>query len=195
MRATRLLAVVTTLLVTLTGLHAQVVEDTFDADAARWEPVVGDWRVEDGVYLQTDASSPDYRFSLFDTPWREGSIEVSATALERNDHGNVGATFGLMVKYLDADRWCAIRFGSYGSCNLIVRSPEDKRRIGLGSFSPEIDRTYRIGVILREGMLAVVRDGVVLAILDDPFPDTAARPGLFTETRATFDDVRLEVTE
>ncbi len=175
--------------------QAQVIEESFDAGVARWEPIEGDWSVEDGEYLQTDASSPAYRMSLLDSSWREGSIEVTATALARNLNGNVGATFGLVVKYLDEQRWCIARFGSYGSCNMLIHSGEDKQRIDLGGFSPEVGRGYRVGAIVSGGLIALVREGVVIAILDDPFPGEAGRPGLFTETRCRFDDVRIELIE
>ncbi len=176
--------------------QAQVIEQTFDAGTAeRWEALLGEWRVEDGAYVQADASSPAYRFSVFDTPWREGSIEATATPLVRNHNGNVGASFGLIVKHIDEDTWCAMRFGSYGSCSLLIRGPDRKDRISLGGFRPEPGQSYRARIILRNGMIAVVRDGLVIAILDDPFPDEAGRPGLFTETRCAFDDVRIERTE
>lgn len=175
--------------------RAQVIEESFDDGAARWQPLEGEWRVEGGAYVQSDASSHAYRMSLFDAPWREGAIEVSATALERNDNGNVGATFGLVVKYIDEARWCVARFGSYGSCNVLIRSPEKNNRINLGGFSPEIGRSYRVGVIISGGMIAIIREGAVIAIVEDPFPGEAGRPGLFTETHARFDDVRIEMIE
>ncbi|MEA3403134.1 MAG: hypothetical protein U9R79_17970 [Armatimonadota bacterium] len=172
---------------------AEVIEQSFDdGDAARWEAVSGEWAVEDGAFVQTDASSPDYRFAVFDSQLTEGSIEVTATPLERNRNGNVGASFGLVVKYLDDGRWCAARFGSYGSCSLLIRGPGAKGRVTFGHFEPEPGQDYRVRVILRDGMIAISREGLVIAILEDPFPDAPGRPGLFTETRCRFDDVRIE---
>jgi hypothetical protein len=173
---------------------AETIEETFD-DAARWNPIEGDWRVEDGAYVQSDASSPAYRYSIFDTALREGTIEATATPLERNYNGNVGASLGLMVKYLADDRWCAARFGSYGVLSLLIRDAGDKGRISLGHFRPEPGRSYRVRVLVRNGMLAIVREGLVVAILSDPFADEAGRPGLFTETRCRFDDFSIEVAE
>lgn len=195
MRLTLTLMAVSLVVAASGPVRAEVIEEDFDAGAERWEAVRGEWTVEDGMYVQTDASSPDYRLSVFDTPLDEGAIEAVATPLERNDHGNVGTTFGLVVKYVDDDRWCAARFGSYGSCSLLIRRPGDNGRISLGSFHPEPGRSYHARVLLRNDMLAITHDGLVVAILDDPFPDQAGRPGLFTETRCRFDDVRIEVTE
>ncbi len=175
--------------------QAQVIEESFDAGAACWEGIAGDWRVEEGADLQADASSPAYRMSLLDSPWREGSIEATATALERNRNGNVGATFGLVIKHIDEQHWCIARFGSYGRCSLLIRRGEEKQRVNLGGFSPEIGHPYRVGAIVGGGLIAVVREGVAIAILDDPFPGEAGRPGLFTETRCRFDDVRIELIE
>ena len=177
------------------GVAAEVIEETFDDGAARWEPVQGEWRVEDGAYLQTDASTPAYRYCVLDTPLREGSIEVSATALERNDNGNVGASLGVVVKYIDEQNWCVARFGSYGGCSVLISEAGERRRIGLGAFSPEVGRSYRVGAILSDGLLAIVREGVVIAIVEDPFAGQAGRAGLFTETRCSFDDVRIEAIE
>lgn len=195
MTSQRCLSMVAIAFVCCLTAGAEPVAETFDDGAARWEPVGGDWQVEDGVYVQRDASSPDYRMSLFDAPWREGTLKMTATALERNDNGRVGASFGVVVKYIDEDNWCIARFGSYGSCNLLVNRPDGKDRINLGGFSPQIGQSYRAGVILREGLLAIVREGVVLAIFEDPFPDQSGRPGLFTETHCAFDDVRIEAIE
>ncbi|MGC9317237.1 MAG: hypothetical protein ACP5KN_04285 [Armatimonadota bacterium] len=172
---------------------AEVIEERFDdGDASRWEPVHGDWVAQEGALVQTDASTPDYRFVLFDSALSEGSIEVTATPLERNLNGNVGASFGLVVKYLDDGRWCAARFGSYGSCSLLIRGPGESGRVTVGHLQPEVGRQYRGRVILRDGMIAISREGLVIAILQDPFPDAPGRPGLFTETRCSFDDVRIE---
>ncbi len=173
----------------------ETIEETFDDTAARWEPIHGDWDVEDGAYVQHDASSPAYRYSVFDTALREGTLEATATPVAPNFHGNVGASLGLMVKYLADDRWCAARFGSYGVLSLLIRDAGDKGRISLGHFRPEPGQSYRVRVIVRNGMLAIVREGLVVAILDDPFADEAGRPGLFTETHCRFDDFRIEVAD
>jgi hypothetical protein len=176
--------------------QAQVAEHHFDdADLSAWEPAAGEWQAEDGAYLQSDASSPAYRYSVTGEPWTEGSIEADAVALEFNENGGVGASFGLMVKLIDAETWCAARFGSYGGCSLRVLGTAEPRGVRLGHLQPEVGRTYHPKVILRNGLLAVILDGTVLAILEDPFAGQAGRPGLFTETRCRFDNVRIERTE
>jgi len=172
---------------------AQVVEHDFDdGDVSAWEPIVGEWRAQDGRYLQSDASTPAYRYSVTGEPWAEGTIEADAVALEYNRNGNVGASFGLMVKFIDNETWCAARFGSYGGCSLRVVGTPEPRGVKLGSFQPELGRSYHPKVILRNGLLALALDGVVIAILEHPLPDQAGRPGLFTETRCTFDNVRID---
>jgi len=163
-----------------------------DGDVSRWKPIVGQWQADDGGYLQHDASSHEYKYSVVEQPWTEGAIEADAVALEVNKHGNVGATFGLMVKFIDSDTWCAARFGSYGGCSLRVVGTPEPRGVKIGSFQPELGKTYHPKVILRKGLLALALDGLVIAILEDPFADQAGRPGLFTETRCDFDNVRIE---
>lgn len=175
---------------------AEVIEQGFDEGRAdRWEPISGSWAVADGAYLQSDASSPEYRYALFDRPWRAGTLSVTATPLERNSTGNVGASFGVVVKHLAEDRWCFARFGSYGSCTLLISEPEGRRAVQFGRLSPAPGQQYRVRVILRDGMIALARDGLAVAILHDPFPGEAGRAGLFTETRCRFDDVRIEIDE
>ncbi len=176
--------------------RAEVIVQSFDDGRAdRWEPISGAWAVEDGAYLQTDASSPEYRYARFDRPWRTGTLTVTATPLERNPNGNVGASFGVVVKHLAEDRWCIARFGSYGACTLLISEPEGRRAVRIGRFSPTPGQQYRVRVIVRDGMIALARDGLVTAILQDPFPGETGRPGLFTETRCRFDDVRIEIGE
>ncbi len=173
--------------------RAEVAEERFDDGRAdRWLSLSGEWAVEDGAWVQSDASSPAYRMSLFEQSWREGAIGVTATPLERSLDGQVGASFGLVVKYVDDDRWCVARFGSYGSCNLLVSRPGGRHSVRVGYFEPQPGRSYRVRVIVRNGMVALARDGLVISVLQDPFPDHTGRPGLFTETRCRFDDVRIE---
>ena len=171
---------------------AQVVEYDFDdGDIAAWESVKGEWVARDGAYVQRDVSDPSYRYSLAPDAWSEGVIEIDATPLQVNHISNVGASFGLVVKYLDAERWCAVRFGSYGGVSLRIMA-EDSEVIKLGSLLPQPDVTYHPKVILRGGYLAVVFDGGVMGIFRDPFAGEAGRPGLFTETECAFDNVRIE---
>lgn len=176
--------------------RAEVIAQGFDDGRAdRWEPLSGAWAVVAGAYEQTDASSPEYRYALFDQPWRTGTLTVTATPLERNPSGNVGASFGVVVKHLAEDRWCIARFGSYGSCTLLISEPEGRRAVQFGRLSPTPGQQYGVSVMLRDDMIAIARDGLVAAILRDPFPGEAGRPGLFTETRCRFDDAAIEVDE
>jgi len=171
---------------------AQVVEYDFDdGDITAWEAVKGEWVARDGAYVQSDASDASYKYSLAPDAWHEGVIEADATPLQVNHSGNVGASFGLMVKYRDADHWYALRFGSYGGVSLRIVA-EASEVIGIGSLQPEPGVTRHAKVILRNGYLAVVLDGGVMGIFRDPFEGEAGRPGLFTETECAFDNVRVE---
>ncbi len=186
-------AVLTALALCAVSSCAQVIEHNFDdGDVSAWEPINGEWAAHEGTYLQSDASTPAYKYSVTGEPWSEGAIEADAVALEVNKHGNVGATFGLMVKLIDEETWCAARFGSYGGCSLRVVGTPEPRGVKLGSFQPELGKTYHPKVVLRNGLLALALDGLVIAILEDPFAGQAGRPGLFTETRCEFDNVRIE---
>lgn len=171
---------------------AQVVEYDFDdGDITAWEPVKGEWVAQDGAYVQRDVSDPGYRFSLAPDAWHEGVIEADATPLQVNRNHNVGATFGLVVKYRDAEHWYAVRFGSYGGVNLRIVA-EDSEVISVGSLRPEPGVTRHAKVILRGGYLAIILDGGVMGIFRDPFAGEAGRPGLFTETECAFDNARIE---
>ncbi len=120
---------------------AQVVEYDFDdGDVAAWEPVKGEWVAQDGAYVQRDVSDPGYRFSLAPDTLHEGVIEADATPLQVNHISNVGASFGLMIKYLDAKRWYAARFGSYGGVSLRIVA-EDSEVVKLGSLQPRLCST------------------------------------------------------
>lgn len=171
---------------------AQVVEYDFDdGDIAAREPVKGEWVARDGAYLQRDVSDPSYRYSLAPDAWSEGVIEAGVTPLQVNHISNVGASFGLVVKYRDAEHWYAVRFGSYGGVSLRIVA-EDNEVIKLGSLQPQPGATRHPKVILRNGYLAIVLDGGVMGIFRDPFEGEPGRPGLFTETECAFDNVRIE---
>lgn len=171
---------------------AEVLEESFEDGAARWEAVGGEWIAEDGGYLQRDASCPGYRMSLFDTQFREGLIETTAVPLARNDHGNVGTTFGLVLKHIDDERWLVARYGSYGNCSVVISEPEGRRVISFGEFTPEVGSAQRARALISNGKIAFIRGGAVISILHDPFPEEAGRPGLFTETACRFEYFRIE---
>jgi len=171
------------------GATAQVFD--FEAGADGWEPISGQWAVEDGRYVQSDASTPAYRMSLVGEPWEQGRIEADATPLTDNHNGNVGASFGLVAKHVDDKHWCAARFGSYGRCSLRIQGSE-VGVVDLGTCLPDPGTTYHPSVILRGGLVAIALDGVIMGIFHDPFPGQAGRPGLFTETECAFDNVRIE---
>lgn len=171
---------------------AQVTEYDFtDGGLEPWQPVVGEWSVREGALYQADASSPEYRYILAPDAWQEGSIETEATPLTVNRNGNVGASFGFMVKHIDANRWCAMRWGSYGGISLLIRDVEGQT-VKLGQLQSVPGETRRVKMLLRGGYLAVVFDGIVQSILQDPFAGEPGRPGLFTETECRFDNVRIE---
>lgn len=163
------------------------------ADLTSWQPGAGEWSVRDGALYQADASSPAYRFILAPEPWHEGAIEVDATPLTTNRNGNVGASFGLMIKHVDEGRWYALRCGSYGAVSLRITGDRDEV-VKLGALASVPNETHHPKAILRGGLLAVMLDGVVLGIFRDPFAGEAGRPGLFTETECEFDNVRIERT-
>lgn len=191
----RLMLIAGALLMSACACAETIVEDFEGGDISRWQPLSGDWIADDGAFIQLDASAPEYRMALFDRPWRGGSCEIVATPLERNANGNVGTSFGIVVKHLSEDRWCAARVGSYGKCSLIVRDGERKQTISLGHFAPVPGRTYTMRVQVANGMIALSREGLVVAILADPFPDEDGLPGLFTETRCRFESMTLDVAE
>ena len=155
------------------------------AQAAAWEPIHGDWAVVDGAYCQRDAAGPGYRYALVAVPFKPTLVVVHATPTKKNDYGF--ASFGVVVDYLDAANWRILRFGSYGGMSLMVMVDGKKKVHALGTFVPELGRTYQIALAWQQGRVVAFLDGRLLHILRARWPGRRSRFGLFTESACRFE--------
>jgi len=168
--------------------QAPVFRESFDTpeSATNWAVIHGDWAVEDGAYCQRSASGPGYRHALVAVPFQPSLVTVRATPVRKNDYGF--ASFGFVIKYVDASNWAIIRFGSYGGLSLMTRERGKKWVRGLGTFRPELGRAYQIAVAYTQDRVAVMLDGALRYVLRARWPKKQGRLGLFTEGPCRFDD-------
>ena len=64
-----------------------------------------------------------------------------------------------------------------------------------GSVTPEPGETHRLKAVMENGMIGLSTDGVMHTIMHDPLGPEPGRAGVFTETRADFDDFRVVRTK
>ena len=172
---------------------ASAAETTFADDFSspvgdRWEAISGEWEVADGRLLHSSAEGAPHDRILAPFPLREGIIQVDAIPMQHNQYNF--ASVGLVGKYVDEDHQWWFRYGSYGRANIDGRIPRIDR-IPLGSAQPELGRRYRLKLVIRGGLVGVSVNGIMIAIVEDPFADSAGRPGVFTETHAEFDNFKV----
>ena len=60
---------------------------------------------------------------------------------------------------------------------------------------PQLGESYRLKAIMRNGVIGLNADGVMLTIMRDPQGPVIGRAGVFTESRADFDDFRVVRTK
>ena len=159
----------------------------------RWETISGEWEVSDGRLSQTDASGHTHRHMLADFPFSEGTVEVLATPQAYNGIGF--ASIGIILRYVDENNYLVFRYGSYGALNLDGTVPGDWDNVIFGRVIPQPGESHRLKAIMRNGVIGLSADGVMLTIMRDPQGPVTGRAGVFTETRADFDDFRVVRTK
>ena len=166
----------------------RVFRDSFDGErpAHAWEAIRGDWAVADAGYSQRIPGKADYCYTVVSLPFDPVLVTVDATPTEKNSYHF--ASFGFVLKYVDARNWSVLRLGSYGAISL--RQSEDGRRFTrrLGRLAPELGKTYQLAMMRRDGRVAVLLDGALQCVLHEPWPDKPGRIGLFTECACRFDN-------
>ena len=75
------------------------------------------------------------------------------------------ASFGFVIKYVDASNYAIVRFGSYGGLSPLSRHNGEANVCMLGTFAPEPGRTYQIGLAWRQDRVAVFLDGALQCAL------------------------------
>ena len=164
-----------------------LVDDFSKEVAGRWRVVSGEWKVRDGVMAHTARPFPHHDCIVADFPFTQGVIEVKAVPRKNNKYRF--ASVGIVIKRIDEKRAIWFRFGSYGLVNIDGRG--GFRRVNLGRAWTELNREYRLSVIVRNGLICVCVDGIMVGVIRDPLAGKAGRPGLFTESGAEFDDFRV----
>ena len=178
----------------LAAAPSAAADDTLTDDFSkvvpgRWRVVTGDWKVRGGVMAHTGKGNANHDRIIADFPFTEGMIEV--TAVPRKNNRYKWASVGIVVKRLDkkSDIW--FRFGSYGMINIDGYGPKGFDRIALGKARPELNRKYRLAVIVRNGLIYVCVDDIMVGVVRDPFAGKAGRAGLFSESGSEFDDFKV----
>ena len=159
----------------------------------RWQTIEGEWEVSDGRLSQTNASGHTHRRILADFPFSEGTVEVQGTPQAYNDIGF--ASIGIILRYVDENNYLMFRYGSYGLLNLAGAVPGDWDGVVFGRVIPQPGQSYRLKAIMRNGVIGLSADGVMLTIMRDPQGPVIGRAGVFTESRADFDDFRVVRTK
>ena len=167
----------------------RVFRESFDAakPSAEWEVIHGDWAVEDGAYCQRDAAGHAYRYAVVAMPLGPALVTVEATATQKNEYGF--ASFGFVIKYVDASNWRIVRFGSYGGLSLLSMEDGEKKVHMLGKLTPKLGRTYQVALAWKQDRIAVFLDGGLKHVLRERWPETSGRLGLFTESPCRFDNL------
>jgi len=166
-----------------------VFEDDFSAEVeGRWERVAGDWRIENGKMTHHTPGHPGHGQLVADFPFREGMIEVTGVAIKENDYKF--ASLGLVIKHVDGRKRIWFRFGSYGAKNIDGSAP-GFTKVPLGVGKPQLGKEYRLSVIVRNGLIAVSIDDVIIGIARDPLAGETGRPGLFSESDVEYNDFRV----
>jgi len=163
----------------------RVFRESFDT-ADNWEVIHGDWEVEDGAYYQRSAAGPDYRYALVSIPFVPDFVTVDVTPTKRNEYGF--ASFGFVIKYVDASNWAIIRFGSYGGVSLMSYENGKKKMRALGVFKAKPGRTYKVALAYGQDRIAVLLDGALEYVFRARLAEKHGRLGFFTETSCRFEN-------
>lgn len=174
---------------------ATSAEDAFFDDfketiEGRWEVRAGEWMVKGGRLVHGHKAFPDHDFVIADAPFTDGKIEVKGWATKGNAQYRF-RSLGIVIKYIDQDRYVWFRFGSYGNRNIDGRLPPGSDSIQLGGGQPDLGRAYDLTVIVRNGFVYLFIDDVMIGVIRDPYPGETGRPGLFSETGSEFDNFRV----
>jgi len=154
----------------------------------RWRRVGGPWAIKGGRAFHGTMKQANHDFLVADFPMSEGLIEVTGIAGKPNKLKF--SSLGICIKYVDDAHRLYFRFGSYGRASVDSNVP-GFREVRLGRLAPTPDKEYRLTVAVRNGLIGVCIDDVMLCILRDPLAGRAGRPGLFTESGASYDDFRV----
>jgi hypothetical protein len=160
-----------------------------DDDSSLWKQLSGDWKIENGQYVQKNLPLNTYR-AVVDFPIKNGKYRFDAVPLKKcTDYIAPFVSQGTLWKYLEnGDRGMA-RWGAYRSSNIDVGYTSGAYSISLGYFGNEIGRRYNQEIEIFDSMVAVSIDGAVRAVLKDPVPDKSGKLGLYTEASCAFDNI------
>ena len=175
--------------------HDVFTDDFSQPIEGLWEATVGTWSVNDGHLSQTGKGDASHYRMLANFPYSEGTVEVQGTPQAYNGIGF--ASIGIILRYVDQNNYLMFRYGSYGALNLYGAVPGDWGWGGVifGRVIPQPGESHRLEAIMRNGVIGLSVDGVMLTIMRDPQGPVTGRAGLCTETHADFDDFRVVRTK
>ena len=176
------------LLACLPAAGEELWQNFDDGDVSMWSVIGGTWVAQDQAYVQTDYIGPHYRHALVDFPMGDGIIEVDATVLAYNEWQYPFGAFGLVWKWVDVSHYGKLRFGAYNGSNVFIGGPSESGQLTMGNFRTVIGQTYHPKVIVDNGAVTVVLDGVVRCVVYDLQPGIVGKPGIYTENHTSFDN-------
>ncbi len=151
---------------------------------------MGGWKVADGRYVFDDPGWGRH-MTVAPVAIADGAITVRATPLaESAAHG--WASFGVLVKYYDSAHYVAVRFGAYGGVSVYNQHGGERTIDSIGTLEAQVGREYEARLEIEGDRLRVFLDGRPLEPIAIAWDDRPGRVGLYTETPAAFDDLRVE---
>ena len=161
--------------------------DNFEKESGNWK-TNHNWEVKNGLCYHLYASSYGYALTYLEIT--EGTIEVTATTLGTTKYAK-GGCFGIMVRYIDVDNWCAVRCGEYGIMCLLTSIGGTINPTMLKQFTPVLNQKYKMRVVVREDKIIIFLDDIMCGIVEIPFPGQKGRVGLFATSKTCFDDFKI----
>ena len=157
-----------------------------------WNTVSGKWVMKDNAFIQEDARRWDYRYACLKKARPFTLFTFEATPLEVQKKGD--HSFGVVLNYVDKSNWVVFRFGSYGVKSLLSRVNGAKRVQKIDVFRPSGGVTYKVAVAWKGDRLFVFLNGALQCSRPRLFPKAPLRPGLFTECKCRFTDLKAWTT-
>jgi len=164
-------------------------EDRFErSDLGTWRAAKDSWRIRKSR-LEMSATRWGRYLALAPVSILDGVIEGTATPTGKGKFGR--GVFGVVVKWIDAANWAAIRYGQYGGVAAYVLRNGKQHVKGICRFEAKVGRTYRFKVDVKDERVVAYCDGKRLGEVTIDFAGRTGRPGLYTEAPVAFNDFRV----
>ncbi|MBT3378991.1 MAG: hypothetical protein HN742_02450 [Lentisphaerae bacterium] len=173
------------------GQSLRVVDTFTEGDrTVEWRPIEGDWTLDAGACLQQTPGDGGYRYTVTDLPFEPVLLSVRAVPGAENALGF--RSFGVVLRYQDANNWAVVRWGSYGGVSVLELCDGSKHITKIDRMIPELNVAHRVAVGWTGQHL--------LFFLDDRYAGAASLlgtsgrrcVGLFTESQCRFDGFQVD---